>query len=72
MRQSPNSRIATAELPTHHIVALNRASGEKLWEKPVDFSKSENMLYLIHAEGTLVASGSDPTEVDWLAHSVSG
>ena len=34
-------------------------SGEKLWEKPVDFSKCENMLYLIHAEGILVVSGSD-------------
>ena len=57
--QSENSRIAPAELTSQHLVALNRASGEKLWEKPVDFSKCENMLYLIHAEGTLVASGSD-------------
>jgi len=59
LSQSPNSRIAPAELTSQHLVALNRVSGEKLWEKPVDFSKCENMLYLIHAEGTLVASGSD-------------
>ena len=59
LSQSANSRIAPAELTSQHLVALNRASGEKLWEKPVDFSKCENMLYLIHAEGTLVASGSD-------------
>ena len=59
LSQSANSRIAPAELTSQHLVALNRTSGEKLWEKPVDFSKCENMLYLIHAEGTLVASGSD-------------
>jgi len=59
LSQSANSRIAPAELTSQYLVALNSVSGEKLWEKPVDFSKCENMLYLIHAEGTLVASGSD-------------
>lgn len=57
--KSTTSRIAPAKLTSQYLVALNRVSGEKLWEKPVDFSKCENMLYLIHAEGTLVASGSD-------------
>ena len=59
LSQSPNSRIAPAELTSQYLVALNSVNGEKLWEKPVDFSKCENMLYLIHAEGTLIASGSD-------------
>ena len=59
LSQSAKSRIAPAELTSQYLVALNSVSGEKLWEKPVDFSKCENMLYLIHAEGTLVASGSD-------------
>jgi hypothetical protein len=54
-----NSAIAPAKLTSQYLVALNRVRGEKLWEKPVNFSKCENMLYLVHAEGTLVVSGSD-------------
>jgi len=57
--KSTTSRIAPAKLTSQFLVALNRVSGKKLWERAVDFSKCENMLYLIHAEGTLVASGSD-------------
>jgi outer membrane protein assembly factor BamB len=59
LNQSANSRVAPSELTSQYLVALNLISGEKLWEKAVNFSKCENMLYLIHAEGTLIASGSD-------------
>ena len=57
------SRITPAELTAQHLVALDRVTGKKLWEKPVDFAKCEQMLYLVHAEGTLVASGSDHNKV---------
>ena len=60
-----NSAIAPAKLTSQYLVALNRMSGKKLWEKPVDFSKCESMLYLVHADGTLVASGSDS---NWMYH----
>jgi len=53
------SRLAPATLNKQHLVALDLTSGRKLWERPVDFSKCENMLFLVHAEGTLVATGSD-------------
>ena len=52
------SRVMPALLTQQHMVALDQKSGRKLWEKPVDFSKCENMIYLVHAEGTLVVTGS--------------
>ena len=61
--KSATSRVAPAQLTVQHLVALDRATGRKLWEKPVDFSKCENMLYLVHALGTLVATGSDRNKV---------
>ena len=57
--KSESSRVTPAELNAQHMVALDRITGKKLWEKAVDFSKCEHMLYLVHAEGTLVATGSD-------------
>jgi outer membrane protein assembly factor BamB len=59
LAKAASSRVMPAELTAQHLVALDRVTGRKLWEKPVDFSKCENMLYLVHAEGTLVATGSD-------------
>ena len=61
--KSATSRIAPAQLTGQHLVALDRVTGKKLWERPVDFSKCENMLYLVHAQGTLVATGSDRNKV---------
>jgi hypothetical protein len=59
LNQSVNSRIAPAKLTAQYLVALNRISGEKLWEKSVNFSKCKNMLYLAHADGTLIVTGSE-------------
>ncbi|MDP7051347.1 MAG: PQQ-binding-like beta-propeller repeat protein [Verrucomicrobiota bacterium] len=53
------SRVAPGSLSKQHLVALDQVTGRKLWEKPVDFSKCEIMLYLLHSEGTLVATGTD-------------
>ncbi len=61
--KSVTSRITPAQLTAQHLVALDRVTGKKLWERPVDFSKCENMLYLVHAQGTLVATGSDRNKV---------
>ena len=58
-RKLATSRIAPSSLNKQHLVALDMTNGRMLWERPVDFSKCENMLYLIHSKGTLVASGSD-------------
>ena len=59
LAESANSRILPAKLTSQYLVALNRISGKKLWEKSVDFSKCKNMLYLIHADGTLIVTGSE-------------
>ena len=59
LAKSGAGRHMPASLNAQHLVALDRSSGRKLWEKPVDFSKCEHMLYLIHAKGTLLAAGSD-------------
>jgi outer membrane protein assembly factor BamB len=59
LAKSGAGRHMPASLNAQHLVALNRSSGRKLWEKPVDFSKCEHMLYLLHAKGTLIAAGSD-------------
>ncbi len=57
--KSATSRHMPAQLNAQHLVALDRVTGRKLWEKPVDFAKCEFMLYLVHSNGTLVATGSD-------------
>ena len=59
LNQSANSRIAPAKLTSQYLVALSRISGKKLWEKSVDFSKCKNMLYLMHADGALIVTGSE-------------
>ena len=41
------------------MVALDRADGHQRWERPYDFSRCENMLYLAASSGRLVATGSD-------------
>ncbi|MBC8327051.1 MAG: PQQ-binding-like beta-propeller repeat protein [Verrucomicrobia subdivision 3 bacterium] len=57
--KAATSRLMPAELNNQYLVAIDRKTGRKLWEKTVDFAKCENMLYLLHAKGTLVATGSD-------------
>jgi outer membrane protein assembly factor BamB len=57
--KSATSRLMPAQLTAQHLVALDRVTGRKLWENPVDFSKCETMLYLLHSKGTLIAAGTD-------------
>jgi len=53
------SRVMPDQLTSQYLVALDRVTGRKLWEKSVNFSKCEYMLYLVHADDTLVAAGSE-------------
>ena len=48
-----------ADLNNQYLVALDQLNGRKQWERPVDFSKCANMLYLVHANGTLFVTGSE-------------
>jgi hypothetical protein len=57
--KSTTSRHMPALLNAQHLMALDRVTGRKLWEKPVDFFKCETMLYLLHSKGTLIAAGTD-------------
>jgi hypothetical protein len=61
--RSATSRVMPDQLTSQYLVALDRVTGRKLWEKSVDFSKCEYMLYLVHADDTLVAAGSDQGNV---------
>lgn len=53
------SRVAPEMLTKQFLVAIDLKNGGKLWDKPVDFSRCEIMLYLLHSDGTLVATGTD-------------
>jgi len=67
----PTSRLSPSVLNKQHLVALDLVGGRKLWEKPVDFSKCETMLYLLFAKGTLVVSGSKAQKYHTYAYDVS-
>jgi len=58
-KHSLSSRVEPADLNNQYLVALDQLNGRKLWERPVDFSKCVNMLYLVHSKGTLVVTGSE-------------
>ena len=65
------SRVAPGDLNKQHLVALDQASGRKLLDMEVDFSKCRTMLYLVHANGTLVATGTDDKKCYIYAYDVS-
>ena len=50
-------------LSDQHLVALDVVTGEKLWERPFDFSRCEYMTYLCHADGKLLITGTDRDKV---------
>ncbi len=55
------------------LVALELATGRKMWELPHDFSQAQRMLYLQYANGTVVATGSSRREYHlWAFKSDSG
>ncbi len=42
-----------------HLVSLDLATGAKVWDKPVDLTKCEYMVYLSYAQHTLLVTGTD-------------
>ncbi len=56
---SDSGRLHDELLGELHLVALDLADGHQRWERPYDFSRCENMLYLAASSGRLVATGSD-------------
>jgi len=58
----PSGRIPLPELMAADpwMVALDAATGDLLWEHPLDdhLTMSENILYLAHAQGKIIAVGS--------------
>jgi len=46
-------------LGEQHLVALDLRTGKPQWDRAHDFSKLQYMTYLVYANGTLVATGSD-------------
>ncbi len=51
-------RIGSELSAEQYIVALNVHTGEKLWERKKDFSKSSIVLYLSYADGKLIVLDS--------------
>ncbi len=47
------------QLADQHLVALDLDSGESKWDRAHDFSKLQYMTYLVYANSTLVATGTD-------------
>ncbi len=45
-----------------HLVALNQESGSVVWEKPVKFGERPTVLYLCHAQETIVVQSSLPVD----------
>lgn len=46
-------------LADQHLVALDLRTGQPKWARARDFSKLQFMTYLVYANGTLVATGTD-------------
>lgn len=52
-------RLPISMLTDQHIVALDLKSGQRLWDRAFDFSSLEFMSYLVYANDTLIATGTD-------------
>ena len=62
----PNSRIKLDTLfgQGAQLVAVNLRTGEETWRTAVDLSNLENVVFMSHAEDTLVISGSRNVKVE--------
>ena len=47
------------QLGDQHLVAIDLRTGQPKWDRAHDFSKLQYMTYLVYANGTLVATGTD-------------
>lgn len=56
-QNAPSGRQLREPFQDQHLVALELATGRRLWEQKVDFSAAERMLYLSYGKDTLIAVG---------------
>lgn len=56
---APNARLDPDVLTEQFLVALDRKTGRKLWEKDHDFSSLEFMSYLVYGNNSVVVTGTD-------------
>ncbi|RIK83397.1 MAG: hypothetical protein DCC68_03735 [Planctomycetota bacterium] len=55
----PGGRLGDDALADTYLVALDLATGQPLWQSPVDFGTGRRALYLSYHDGSLVAAGSN-------------
>ncbi|MFT4689171.1 MAG: outer membrane protein assembly factor BamB [Limisphaerales bacterium] len=61
--ESKRGRIGMPELYEDlHLVAMNQESGSIVWEKPVNYGRQPTVIYLSHAQGTLIVQSSLPDD----------
>jgi outer membrane protein assembly factor BamB len=58
-KQSPSGRMLAEILSDQVLVALDRQSGNVLWQKPFDFSACESVTYVTFGQGVVLVSGTD-------------
>lgn len=58
-KEKDTSRMLAEVLQDQVLVALDRHTGEVVWEKPYDFSQCEYVTYMTYGNGTLIVSGTD-------------
>ena len=54
-----SGRMLDEILQSQVLVALDAQTGQRVWEKPFDFSKCSAVTYLVYSNDTLIASGTD-------------
>lgn len=57
-KESKSGRLNREVYTNQTLVALDLSTGKKLWEKPVDFSRVQRMLYLAYGQNALTVVGS--------------
>lgn len=58
-KATASGRMLDEVLDQQVLVALDRETGQVVWEKPYDFSKCKHVTYLTFGNGKLLVTGSD-------------
>ena len=61
--ESTSGRLLDEIAKDQYLVALDAATGKKLWEKPFDFSRCRYVTYMTHSKDTLLITGTDSDSV---------
>ena len=62
-RNAESGRLLDELSKDQFLVALDAATGKRLWEIPYDFSKCQFVTYMTHGNGTLLVTGTDKKSV---------